>query len=208
MLVRRGGRGWRGCGGTGFGGLLPGVRERLADLAVVAVDGQRLQAELPALEVDPLDLLDGGAFRHVDRLADRAGQVRLDGGHHPDVAHRADRALAHRAVEHLVVLGPQPGGVHHVAVLGDVLGDRLDLLVRVAEVLQRARHGLVDDLHGAAADQLLELDQGQVGLDAGGVAVHHEADGVVAHHAIRDVGDVLRHGQVIGRLDAAVLVLR
>ena len=132
--------------------------------------------------------------------------MRLDGGHHPDVAHRADRALAHRAVEHLVVLGPQAGGVHHVAVLGDVLGDRLDLLVRVAEVLQRARHGLVDDLHGAAADQLLELDQGQVGLDAGGVAVHHEADGVVTHHAIRDVGDIIRHGQVISRLDAAVFV--
>src|SRR5690349_18437487 len=118
-----------------------------------------------------------GFLRHVDRLADRAGQVRLDRRHHPDVAHRADRALAHGAVEDLVVFGSQAGGVDHVAVLGDVLGDRLDLLVRVAEVLQRPRHGLVDDLHGAAADQLLELDQGQVGLDAGGVAVHHQPDG-------------------------------
>src|SRR5208337_805560 len=162
----------------------------------------------PALEVDPLDLLDGGAFRHVHRLTYGATQVRLDGGHHPDVTHRADRALAHRAVEHLVVLGSQPGGVHHVAVLGDVLGDRLDLLVRVTEVLQRARHRLVDDLHGATADQLLELDQGQVGLDASGVTIHHEAYGVVTHHAIRDVGDVLRHRKVVGGLDAAVLVVR
>ncbi len=47
----------------------------------------------------------------------------------------------------------------------------------VAEVRQGARHGLVDDLHRAAADQLLELDQRQVGLHAGGVAVHHQADG-------------------------------
>jgi hypothetical protein len=64
-----------------------------------------------------------------------------------------------------------------VAVLGDVLDDRLDRLLGVAEVLQRPRHRLVDDLHRAAADQLLELDQREVGLDAGGVAVHHEADG-------------------------------
>jgi hypothetical protein len=61
--------------------------------------------------------------------------------------------------------------------LGDVLGDRLDLLGLVAEVLQGAGHRLVDDLHGATADQLLELDQRQVRLDAGGVAVHHQADG-------------------------------
>ena len=104
------------------------------------------------------------------------------------------------------MLLPQAGGVHHVAVLGDVLGDRLDLLVLVAEVLQRPRHGLVDDLHRAAADQLLELDQGEVRLDTSGVTVHHEADGVVADHAVRDVRDVLRHGQVEGRLDTAVLV--
>src|SRR6185312_14674436 len=178
VRVRRGRRGGLGGGGgRGLGGLLPGVRQGLADLAVVAVDGQRLQAELPALDVGLLDVLDGGVLRHVDRLADRAGQVRLDRRHHPDVAHRADRALTHGAVEHLVVFGSQAGGVDYVAVLGDVLGDRLDLFVRVAEVLQRPRHGLVDDLHGAAADQLLELDQGQVGLDAGGVAVHHQPDG-------------------------------
>src|SRR5205814_2963119 len=32
------------------------------------------------------------------------------------------------------------------------------------------------DLQHAAADQLLVLDQGDVRLDAGGVAVHHESD--------------------------------
>ena len=103
------------------------------------------------------------------------------------------------------MLGPQARGVDHVAVLGDVLGDRLDLLVRVAEVLQRPRHGLVDDLHGAAADQLLELDQGQVGLDAGGVAVHHQPDGVVADEAVGDVGDVVGDGDVVGELLVARL---
>ena len=93
------------------------------------------------------------------------------------MAYRADCALAHCAVEHLIMLGPQARGVHNVTVLGDVLCDRLHLLVRVTEVLQRSRHGLVDHLHGAAADELLELDQGQIGLDASGVTVHHEAYG-------------------------------
>ena len=47
----------------------------------------------------------------------------------------------------------------------------------VAQPLERHRHGAVDDLHQAAADELLVLDQRDVRLDAGGVAVHHEADG-------------------------------
>ena len=62
----------------------------------------------------------------------------------------------------------------------DVLGERedvLDLAGGVAELLEDAGHRLVDDLDHAAADQLLVLDQGQVGLDASGVTVHHEADG-------------------------------
>ena len=59
----------------------------------------------------------------------------------------------------------------------DVLDDVLDLLVVVAEVLESGRHRLVDDLEVAAAGQLLELDQREVGLDPGGVAVHLQADG-------------------------------
>ena len=46
----------------------------------------------------------------------------------------------------------------------------------VAEPAQRPRDRLVDDRHRAAADQLLHLDQAEVGLDAGGVAVHHQPD--------------------------------
>jgi hypothetical protein len=47
----------------------------------------------------------------------------------------------------------------------------------IAERGQRLGHAAVDDLEIAAAGQLLELDQGEVGLDAGGVAIHHQADG-------------------------------
>ena len=168
-------------------------RQRLPDLAVVAVDRERLEAVLPALEVDLLDLVDGRRLRHVHGLGDRAGQERLDRRHHLHVAHGLDRPHAHRAVEHVVVLGPQARCVDDIAVLGDVLDDRLDLLVLVAELAQRPRHGLVDDLHRPAADELLELHQREVRLDAGGVAVHHQADraGGCEHRRLRVAPAVL-----------------
>ncbi len=88
-----------------------------------------------------------------------------------------DAAHAHGGVEHQVVLRLQARGIHHVALVCDVLDDLATRFLVIAQVLQGSRNGLVDDLHGTPADQLLELDQTEVGLDAGGVAVHHEADG-------------------------------
>jgi len=61
-------------------------------------------------------------------------------------------------------------------VLVDVGVDLLDLRARIAERLQRQVDRAVDDLHLPAADQLFELDQREVRLDAGRVAVHQEAD--------------------------------
>ena len=46
----------------------------------------------------------------------------------------------------------------------------------VAELLERGRDGLVDDLEEALADELLVLDEGDVRLDPGGIAIHHEGD--------------------------------
>ncbi len=54
--------------------------------------------------------------------------------------------------------------------------------VGIAEHPQRLRHRLVDDLEVAAAGELLELDEGEVRLDAGGVAIHDEADGAGRRH--------------------------
>ena len=51
-----------------------------------------------------------------------------------------------------------------------------DLACAIAKRAQRFRHRLVDDLEVAAARELLEFDESEVGLDAGRVAVHHEAD--------------------------------
>ena len=154
-----------------------GVRQRLADLAVVAVDREGLQAGLPALEVDLLDLFDRGGLGHVDRLGDRTREEGLHRGHHAHVAHRGDGALAHGRVEDGVVLGLEPRRVDDMAVFGDVFDDRLDGLVGVAQALERQRNRLVDDLHRTAAHELLELHQGEVRLHPGGVTVHHEADG-------------------------------
>ena len=115
-------------------------------------------------------------LREVDGLRDRARDERLDRAHHLDVAHVRDRALADRDVEHRQVLLAQAGSADDRAVLGEVGLDLLDLLRRVAERLQRERDGAVDDRHLTAADELLELDQREVGLDAGRVAVHQEGD--------------------------------
>ena len=57
-----------------------------------------------------------------------------------------------------------------------VADDVVDLRRGVAEPGQGGRDRGVDDLEVAAAGELLELDQGEVGLDAGGVAIHDQAD--------------------------------
>src|SRR5699024_12154519 len=64
-----------GHGGGGLLGLLRlAGRKRLTDLAVVAVDRDRLQAELPLLHVQVGDVFHRRLFRQVDRLGDRTGQ--------------------------------------------------------------------------------------------------------------------------------------
>ena len=73
--------------------------------------------------------------------------------------------------------GLSPGAPSMVAVRVDVIDDLRNLLRRIAELHQRLRNGVVDDFDDAAADQPLLLYQRKVGLDAGGVAIHHEADG-------------------------------
>ena len=83
-----------------------------------------------------------------------------------------DRALADGDVEHGQVLLGQSRRADDRAVLGHVGVDLVDLLLAVAERLQRKRHGAVDDRHLPAADELLELDKREVRLDARRVTVH------------------------------------
>ncbi len=73
--------------------------------------------------------------------------------------------------------GARSGAPTIALVLVDVGDDLVDLRRGVAELAEGPGHRLVDDRHGAPAHQLLRLDQPEVGLDAGGVAVHQQADG-------------------------------
>ena len=81
-----------------------------------------------------------------------------------------------RTIEHGEVLFLHIGRAFDRVVLVDVGQDRADLRLIVADRAERERHGLVDDLEHAAAGELLVLHEGDVRLDAGGVAIHHEAD--------------------------------
>ena len=72
--------------------------------------------------------------------------------------------------------GVDGGRLLHGAVADRIGLDLGDLGLAVAERAQRIGHGPVDDLEVAAAGELLELHEREVGLDAGGVAIHHEAD--------------------------------
>src|SRR5262249_31631913 len=119
-----------------------------------------LEAEAVAEEV----VADGPTGEGEGQLED-AGQLRLD------------------AVEDGVgeAFGLEAGGGDVRAAFGGggaaaVADDVVDLPGRVAEARQGGRQRGVDDLEVAAAGELLELDQGEVGLDAGGVAIHEQSN--------------------------------
>ena len=78
----------------GFGGFRSCGRERLRLLASVAIDSNRLQAELPSLDVGFRNFFHARRLRKVHRLRDCAGDERLRGGHHLQVSHVSDGARA------------------------------------------------------------------------------------------------------------------
>ena len=155
--------------------------QRLRALGIIAIDGDGLQPQAPAFHVGVHHVFHGALFRHVDGLRNRARNERLGRGHHPHVAHIVDGALAvlrpEAAIEHRQMLVLERRRAFDGAGGVDMGDDHLHLLGRIAQLDQRLRHGVVDDLDDPAAHQLLVFHQRQVGLDAGGVAIHHEADG-------------------------------
>ena len=155
-------------------------RERLDFLGAVAVDGDGLDAKAPRLGVGLHDVLDRGLGRQVHGLTDRPRDERLDRPHHPDVAHVVDRAgtvdRAERAVKNRQVLRLEARCTFNGFLLIEVLDDGVDLPWLIAQALQRARDGLVDDLQHAAADQPLVLDERDVRLDAGRIAIEHKSN--------------------------------
>ncbi len=182
-------------------GLLLRRRQRLGHLAVVAVDGDGLDPQAPGVDVQLLDVLDGHVLGHVDRLGDGAADEGLHRPHHADVARVVDRVVAHGAGEDRQVLGRHVGRTDDRHVLVDVGDDVVDLVRAVAELGQRPWHRLVDDRHRAAADQLLRLDEAQIGLHSRGVAVHEQADGPRRrqHRGLR-----VAHAVGLGQVDRLV----
>src|SRR6202007_1144071 len=123
----------------------------------------------------------GAVVRQVGGLRGGSGEEGLRGGHHFDVAHVVNGARAlgrlEGAVEDGKMLGLDAGRAFDRAGGVDVADDSVDLCVVVAELEERGGDGVVDDLDHAAAAEVLVLEEGEVGLDAGRVGVHHEADG-------------------------------
>ncbi len=82
-------------------GLRPGLvgcrRQRLTELAPIAVQRVGLQTKLPAQLIARLDVLHRRRVGHVDRLADRTRDERLRGRHHADVTLGRDEPLAQLA---------------------------------------------------------------------------------------------------------------
>ena len=67
------------------------------------------------------------------------------------MTHWLDGTNTNGGVEDRVVLGLEPWGVNHVAVLTNVVDDCLDGLLRVSETVKGEWDGLVDDLHRTAS---------------------------------------------------------
>ena len=162
--------------------LLVGCRraQGVCAFGAIAINRNSLQPETPSLDIGLLDLLHRDLRRQIHSLRDGAGDERLHGAHHLQMSHVVDRAGAVRrfegAIKNRQVLGFQTWSAFDSSPFVDVLHDRLHLGIVISEHPQRRGNSVVDDLDGAAADQFLVLHQRQVGLDARGVAIHHEAD--------------------------------
>ena len=155
--------------------------ERLALLRAIAVDGQGLEAQPPALHVGAGDVGRRRLPRHVHRLGDGTGDEGLRRGHHVHVRLPGDASLAEArlegTVEHGKVLALETRRPFDRVVLVNVGEDSFDRRFVVAERPQCQRHRLVDDLQHATAGKLLVLHQRDVGLNARRIAIHQERDG-------------------------------
>ena len=155
-----------------------GRAQRLRLLASIAIDRDRLQPQLPGLDVALHDVFDGGILRQVHCLRNRAGDKRLRRRHHLQMPHVVDRPRPlrrlERAIKHRKMLVLDMRSAFDGAGSVDVGDNLVGFFVTYPKLEQRRRDGVVDDLNHPAAHQLLVLDQRQIRLDAGSIAIHHE----------------------------------
>ena len=107
--------------------------QRLRALRAVAINRNRLDALAPALGVSLGDILHCGFVRQVHGLRNRAGEERLRGRHHLDVAHVMDRSRTlgrlEAAIEDRQVLRLDARRAFDGSGRVDVADDRVDLVV-------------------------------------------------------------------------------
>src|ERR1700692_2669628 len=75
------------------------------------------------------------------------------------------------------MLGFESRRAFHLAVAIDVGNDLRSFFGRIAQLHQRCGNRVVNNLDDAAPNELLVFYEREIGLDAGRVAIHHEADG-------------------------------
>ena len=155
-----------------------GRAQRLRLLASITVNGHSLQPQLPCLEIRLHDVFDGGILRQVHCLGDGAGDERLRRRHHFQMAHVVDgpRPLGRleRAVKDGKMLVLDIGRAFDGPGRVNVRDNLVSFVVIVPQLEQSRRHSIVHDLDHPATNQLLVLNQRQIRLNPGSIAIHHE----------------------------------
>jgi hypothetical protein len=152
----------------------------LRDLAVVAIERHAFDAASPRFDEEGLDLVDGGLFGTVDRLGLPTAEEGLQRRQHLDVSHVVDGVVTDRASEHGHIVGAQMRRAET-----EPCASTCSMMASICAVHNPtgARHGEPVSLTICivpAAHELLDLDEAEIGLDAGGIAVEHEADGALS----------------------------
>ena len=159
-------------------------RHRAADMHVGGLDGVLLEAKrFEHVEAEIIQLIVSEAERVLAELIAKGpaveGELHVKGAFHGRFD-LVDLGIA----EALVTKRTKRDGlaVFQAACTDGVIDDVVNLLLRVAKLGKRLGNNAVDDLEVAATGKLLELHDRKVWLDAGGVAIHHQADGAGRGH--------------------------
>lgn len=120
-------------------------RQRLGELAAVAIQRVGFEAEAPGQHVRRLHVFHRRVVRHVDGLADGTGDERLAGRHHADMGFVSDETLALAAaavgaIEHREVLVLQVRCALDGHRAGGVAVGRFDLSFGEAKRLEQVEH--------------------------------------------------------------------
>ena len=154
-------------------------RHGATDIGVGGVDFSRAEAQLVqhvkghVIELVLAEAQDLGAEFGAKRpLVEREA----------DIESRGERLVKGRQRGVGKALFHQSRGIHARRAMQTAMANRIghhlvDLGRAITQLGQRHRHQVVDDFEIAAARQFLEFNNGEIGFDPGGIAIHHQTDG-------------------------------